>query len=95
MKGHVTRSKRRDMRDQSKRLWQLPNVGDVRQVGVVMGVELVRNWQPGSAFKLIERAGIRACDAMARRGVLTRSIGNVVVVMPPLLHDPAPNGDNF
>ena len=26
---------------------------------------------------------LRVCDAMARRGVLTRPIGNVIVLMPP------------
>ncbi|NDB78075.1 MAG: aminotransferase class III-fold pyridoxal phosphate-dependent enzyme, partial [Verrucomicrobia bacterium] len=30
-----------------------------------------------------ERAGIRVCEAMARRGVLTRPIGSVVLLMPP------------
>ncbi|NDF00929.1 MAG: aminotransferase class III-fold pyridoxal phosphate-dependent enzyme, partial [Verrucomicrobia bacterium] len=34
-------------------------------------------------FELQERAGIRVCEAMARRGVLTRPIGSVVVLMPP------------
>jgi len=32
---------------------------------------------------LRERAGIRVCEAMARRGVLTRPVGNVIVLMPP------------
>ncbi len=64
-------------------LWNLENVGDIRQVGLVAGVELVRNWRTREAFALAERAGIRVCEAMARRGVLTRPIGNVVVVMPP------------
>ena len=71
------------MREEAKQLWELPNVGDVRQVGVVMGVELVRDWRTRKPFKLVERAGIRVCEAMARRGVLTRPIGNVIVIMPP------------
>jgi adenosylmethionine-8-amino-7-oxononanoate aminotransferase len=64
-------------------LWSLPNVGDVRQVGLVAGIELVRNWRTRKPFELRERAGIRVCEAMAKRGVLTRPIGNVVVLMPP------------
>jgi adenosylmethionine-8-amino-7-oxononanoate aminotransferase len=32
---------------------------------------------------LREQAGIRVCAAMARRGVLTRPVGNVIVLMPP------------
>jgi adenosylmethionine-8-amino-7-oxononanoate aminotransferase len=64
-------------------LWTLPQVGDIRQVGLIAGIELVRNWRMREPFDLRERAGIRVCEAMARRGVLTRPIGNVVVLMPP------------
>lgn len=71
------------MRRELKSLWSLPNVGDVRQVGLVAGVELVRDWRTREAFALEERAGIRVCEAMAGRGVLTRPIGSVVVLMPP------------
>jgi adenosylmethionine-8-amino-7-oxononanoate aminotransferase len=70
-------------------LWDLPNVGDIRQIGVVAGIELVRNWQTREGFPLGERAGIRVCEAMARRGVLTRPIGNVIVVMPPYCTTPS------
>ena len=58
-------------------------MGDVRQVGLVAGVELVRDWQTRASFPLEAQTGIRVCQAMARRGVLTRPIGNVVVLMPP------------
>ena len=64
-------------------LWSLPNVGDIRQVGLIAGVELVRNLRSREPFALRERAGIRVCEAMARHGVLTRPIGNVIVIMPP------------
>jgi adenosylmethionine-8-amino-7-oxononanoate aminotransferase len=64
-------------------LWSLSNVGDIRQVGLVAGIELVENWRTRELFDLRERAGIRVCEAMARRGVLTRPIGNVIVLMPP------------
>jgi adenosylmethionine---8-amino-7-oxononanoate aminotransferase len=64
-------------------LWSLPNVGDIRQAGLVAGIELVKNWRTREPFDLRERAGIRVCEAMAKRGVLTRPIGNVIVLMPP------------
>jgi adenosylmethionine---8-amino-7-oxononanoate aminotransferase len=70
-------------------LWALPNVGDIRQVGLIAGVELVRNWRTREAFPLGEQAGIRVCEAMARRGVLTRPVGNVVVIMPPYCTTPS------
>ena len=64
-------------------LWSLPQVGDIRQVGLVAGIELVKNWRTREPFALRERAGIRVCEAMARRGVLTRPVGNVIVLLPP------------
>jgi len=64
-------------------MWELPYVGDIRQVGLIAGIELVRNWHRRTPFELRDQAGIRVCQAMARRGVLTRPIGNVVVLMPP------------
>ena len=69
--------------------WSLPNVGDIRQVGLMAGVELVRNWKTREPFPLREQAGIRVCEAMARRGVLTRPVGNVIVLMPPYCTTPA------
>jgi adenosylmethionine-8-amino-7-oxononanoate aminotransferase len=70
-------------------LWSLPNVGDVRQVGLIAGVELVKNWKTREPIPMKERAGIHVCDAMARRGVLTRPVGNVIVLMPPYCTTPA------
>jgi adenosylmethionine-8-amino-7-oxononanoate aminotransferase len=71
------------LREELKSLWSLPKVGDIRQVGLITGIELVKNWQTRKPFALRERAGVRVCEAMARRGVLTRPIGNVIVLMPP------------
>ena len=64
-------------------LWQFPAVGDIRRVGLIAGIELVRNWRTREAFELRDQVGIRVCEAMARRGVLTRPVGNVLVLMPP------------
>ena len=64
-------------------LWMHPNVGDIRQVGLIAGVELVQERRTRRPFDLRKRAGIRVCESMARLGVLTRPIGNVIVLMPP------------
>ncbi len=32
-------------------LWDLPQVGDIRQAGLVAGIELVRNWRNAGAFR--------------------------------------------
>jgi adenosylmethionine-8-amino-7-oxononanoate aminotransferase len=76
------------LRAQLPRLWDLPAVGDVRQVGLIVGVELVRDWRTRAPYELRAQAGLRVCAAMARRGVLTRPIGNVVVLMPPYCATP-------
>jgi len=71
------------LRDELPKLWKLPNVGDIRQVGLAIGIELVRDWRTREPFGLRERVGIRVCEAMGKRGVLTRPIGDVIVLMPP------------
>jgi adenosylmethionine---8-amino-7-oxononanoate aminotransferase len=78
----------KDFSEELKSLWSLPNVGDIRQVGLVAGIELVKNWRTREPFALRERAGIRVCEAMARRGVLTRPIGNVIPLLPPYCTTP-------
>jgi adenosylmethionine-8-amino-7-oxononanoate aminotransferase len=77
------------LRRELRSLWRYPNVGDIRQVGLVAGIELVRDWRTREPFDLRERVGIRVCEAMARQGVLTRPVGNVVVLMPPYCTTPA------
>jgi adenosylmethionine-8-amino-7-oxononanoate aminotransferase len=79
----------RVLHEELQSLWALPNVGDIRQAGLVAGVELVRNWRTRRPFDLREQAGIRVCEAMARHGVLTRPVGNVIVLMPPYCTTPA------
>ena len=79
----------RNLRQELQSLWSLPNVGDLRQVGLVVGIELVKNWRTRAPFDLRERIGLRVCEAMARRGVLTRPIGSVIVLMPPYCTTPA------
>jgi adenosylmethionine-8-amino-7-oxononanoate aminotransferase len=71
------------------KLWQLPAVGDIRQTGLVAGVELVRDWTKRVAFDPRERVGMRVCEAMLKRGVLTRPVGDVIVLMPIYCTTPA------
>jgi len=64
-------------------LWASPYVGDVRHAGLVAGVELVRDWRTRATWEWKKQVGIRVCREMARQGVLTRPIGNLIVLMPP------------
>jgi adenosylmethionine-8-amino-7-oxononanoate aminotransferase len=77
------------LREELATLWDLPNIGDIRQAGLAVGIELVRDRRTREPFDLRERAGIRVCEAMGKRGVLTRAIGNVIVLMPPYCTTPS------
>jgi adenosylmethionine-8-amino-7-oxononanoate aminotransferase len=72
------------LRSHLDRLRALPIVGDVRQRGLLAGVELVRDRATKEPFAPAERVGRRACRLARDAGVLLRPLGDVVVVMPPL-----------
>jgi adenosylmethionine-8-amino-7-oxononanoate aminotransferase len=76
------------LREELSSLWSHPAVGDIRQVGAVVGIELVKDWRTRKPFELREQTGIRVCSFMARHGVLTRPVGNVIVLMPPYCTTP-------
>jgi adenosylmethionine-8-amino-7-oxononanoate aminotransferase len=59
-----------------------PEVHEVRQCGLVAGIELRRT--DGSKFPAAERIGEEICLAARKHGLLTRPILDTVVLMPPL-----------
>lgn len=66
------------------RIAQLPRVGDVRQRGLIAGIELVQDLQTKEPYPWTEKRGIRVCEHALTEGVWLRPLGNVVVIMPPL-----------
>ena len=69
---------------QLDRLRDLPIVGDIRQRGLLAGVELVRDRATRQSFPARLRAGRRVCQNARAQGVLLRPLGDIVVIMPPL-----------
>jgi len=65
-----------------------PLVADVRQCGLIAGIELAASTSPYRPFPLSSRAGHRVCLAARPYGLLTRPIGDVLVFMPPLCTRP-------
>ena len=64
---------------------RFPFVADVRQRGLMIGIELVPPGQAGATgFDPSRRLGYDIADACRARGVIVRPLGNVVVLMPPL-----------
>jgi adenosylmethionine-8-amino-7-oxononanoate aminotransferase len=62
----------------------LAHVGEVRQRGFMIGVELVKDRATREGFPYGERTGHRVCKAMRKHGVIVRPLGDVLVMMPPL-----------
>jgi adenosylmethionine-8-amino-7-oxononanoate aminotransferase len=60
------------------------HVGDVRQLGLLAGIELVRNRETQEAYGANEPMGGRVCQQARREGILLRPLGNVIVIVPPL-----------
>ncbi|MBN1824388.1 MAG: adenosylmethionine--8-amino-7-oxononanoate transaminase [Endomicrobiales bacterium] len=61
-----------------------PNVGNVRQLGLMAGIELVKNRETAEDYPANQKIGARVCAAARRYGLMIRPLGNVLVLMPPL-----------
>jgi adenosylmethionine-8-amino-7-oxononanoate aminotransferase len=59
-----------------------PFVGEIRQCGFIAAIELVQ--RTGAPFPTRLLTGARVCHAARRHGLLTRPIGDAVILMPPL-----------
>jgi adenosylmethionine-8-amino-7-oxononanoate aminotransferase len=61
-----------------------PHVGDVRQCGLIAGIELVADRPTKAPYEGSEQVGARVCARARDLGLLIRPLGDVLVVMPPL-----------
>jgi adenosylmethionine-8-amino-7-oxononanoate aminotransferase len=60
-----------------------PNVAEVRQTGMILAIELVKNKQTREMFAWQERRGLRVYQYALAKGLILRPIGNVIYFMPP------------
>ncbi|MCB1224516.1 MAG: adenosylmethionine--8-amino-7-oxononanoate transaminase [Verrucomicrobiales bacterium] len=63
---------------------QLPHVAEIRQCGLIAGIDLVASREPLRPFPPAARLGARVCQAARDEGLLTRPIRDTLVLMPPL-----------
>lgn len=68
-----------------KGLEELRWVGEVRQRGFMVGIELVKDKKRKTPFPYGEKIGYRVCEKMIEKGIWLRPLGNVIVLMPPLV----------
>lgn len=62
----------------------LPHVGDIRQAGFMVGIELVRDKKTKEPFPPARRTGRRVILKAREKGIIIRPLDDVVVLMPPL-----------
>jgi len=60
-----------------------PNVGDIRQTGMITAIELVKDKKTKKTYDWKERRGIRAYKYGLDNNVILRPLGNVIYFMPP------------
>jgi len=71
-----------------KRFWSHPNVGDVRREGCILAIEVVRDRSSRECFPYKDRVGARICAEAELRGLITRPVGDVLLLMPPYAASP-------
>ncbi len=71
-------------RSELERIAELEHVGDVRQRGLLVGIELVRDRVTREPFDWRDAMGQRVCRRARELGMLTRPLGDVVTFVPPL-----------
>lgn len=62
----------------------LEHVGDVRQVGMMVGIELVADKRTKQEYDASRKLGYRVTVQARKLGIWIRPLGNVIVLMPPL-----------
>jgi adenosylmethionine-8-amino-7-oxononanoate aminotransferase len=61
-----------------------PHVGDIRQRGLMVGIELVADKSTREPFPLERRVGHQVILAARKLGAILRPLGDVIVLLPPL-----------
>jgi adenosylmethionine-8-amino-7-oxononanoate aminotransferase len=65
-----------------------PHVGEVRQTGMILAIEMVADRAKRTPYPWQERRGLRVYRHALARGALLRPLGNVVYFMPPYVITP-------
>ena len=78
------RKKTAILKKELDRIVKYPHVGDIRQRGLMAGIELVKDKGSKEPYPLEEKTGWKVCREAARKGLIIRPLGNVIVLMPPL-----------
>jgi len=67
-----------------QKIGELAYVGDIRQCGLMCGIELVKDRNTFEPFSADLAIGRQICLRMREQGIILRNLGDVIVIMPPL-----------
>ncbi len=67
------------------RLNEHPHVAEVRQTGMILAIEMVKNKHTREPYPWQERRGLKVYQYALSKGVLLRPLGNVIYFMPPYI----------
>lgn len=70
--------------DQLEPLKELAHVGDIRQCGLMVGIELVGDKESKSVYPPADRIGHQVILQARSRGLIIRPLGEIIVLLPPL-----------
>jgi adenosylmethionine-8-amino-7-oxononanoate aminotransferase len=62
----------------------LAHVGNVRNKGLMAGIEMVKNKETREPYAWEDKTGWKVAHYARNNGVIIRPLGNVIVIMPPL-----------
>lgn len=79
----------RKIEAEGKRFEDHPNIGHVRQTGMIFAIEMVKDKRTGEAYPWQERRGLKAYQHALKNHVLLRPLGNVLYFMPPYIIEAA------
>ena len=65
-------------------LKQLPHVADVRQWGMMVGIELAEEVPTRKPYPVAQQTGKQVIMEARKHGLMIRPLGDVIVLMPPL-----------
>ncbi|MBF7143683.1 MULTISPECIES: adenosylmethionine--8-amino-7-oxononanoate transaminase [Pseudomonas] len=76
------------MGDATAHLASHPHVAEVRQTGMVLAIEMVKDKATRQAYPWQERRGLQVFEHALTRGALLRPLGSVVYFLPPYIITP-------